>query len=219
MMSGTPTQRIMALDRGLKLGRHLRFDWFDVTDVDRIDFPEGIESATGELLYALVAIARPRTILETGTRMGIASRYIALALGDHVEDGLLITLERCGYCFPIAAKKFREQGFDEIIWAKQFDSRAFDPSEAFPDGQTTIDMLYLDSEPQYRYEEFHRYLEYLSEGALIVIHDMVSLHCRQFHGVPEWLQPMIESREVSALSFPTDSGLTVMQYRRKDWEK
>jgi len=211
----TATQRILELDKGLtarKLDRdngRPSYDWFDVIDDPRFEHPEGIDCETGEFLYGLVRIVKPRLILETGTRIGISTRYLALGLKDN-ELGEIITIERDGVCMDIAERKIESSGLSDQVRAfVRLESLDFGPKDL------AFDMLYLDSEPEYRYHELVHFWPNLSPGGVIVIHDLPFLDHEGFGPMPDPIVYMLEIRQLRAMNFPTCSGLTLMQ---KAWD-
>lgn len=59
----------------------------------RIWDPWAVELETGELLYALVRAAKPRLVVESGTGNGYATEFMARALLENGQDGLVVTFE------------------------------------------------------------------------------------------------------------------------------
>jgi hypothetical protein len=183
----------------------LPYYWFDFATIPQISFPEGIESETGEFLYGLVRMARPGSILETGTRTGISTAFMALALKDNKLDGSILTFERDKFCADMAINNFTRWKLADIIEVRAEESMDYDPEKR------VFDMLYLDSEPEYRYAELEKFWDNLVPGGMIVIHDLATIDDRAFGGCSDFVRNQIKSGELRAFNFPTCSGLMVMQ--------
>lgn len=184
-----------------------------------------VEVEVAEFLYSLVHLMKPMRILETGTHVGISSAYMGQACKEITENynstvHLVITLE---YLMPWrirAVELHRILGVDNYIASFWEDSRKYVPS-----GSVEYDILFLDSEPQYRWEEFDRFYPYVRPGGIILIHD---LHRGMSYNpnAPEEIQaqptypfwPFGEFRdslvrlqgEISYINFGTPRGLTMI---------
>ena len=181
------------------------YHWFDLVTEPAIHFPEGIEAEVGEFLYGLIRMARPKYILETGTRIGISTRYMALAMQDNDIEGFIVSFERDKFCADIAIEGIRRSKLYKRVTVVAEESLYFQP------GQKMFDMLYLDSEPEYRYQELEQFWPNLNPGGLVVIHDLATLDDRAFGGCPLGVQAYIQRGLLRAFTFPTCSGFTVMQ--------
>jgi predicted O-methyltransferase YrrM len=179
------------------------YRWFHPSDTHYFDFPEGLEAETGELLYALTMIIRAKRVLETGTRTGISTRYIALGLEQY--GGLITTIERDNLCRDYALEKFKAYNCIESIYGSSL--------EYNPEAGTVYDMLFLDSEPCYRYEEMEKFYPYVREGGMIIIHDLARIPDKGFGIFPNGLKEKLLLGELHCMSFRTSSGLTIFQKR------
>jgi predicted O-methyltransferase YrrM len=118
-----------------------------------------------EFLYCFVRLIKPQRILETGTYHGGSAVYMALALKEN-RKGKLITVEYYPESFDIAKKLFSDLGLTEYIDNLAVNSLAYDP------GVTRYQVLFLDSEPQFRLRELAKFLPYLDPGGFIFVHDL-----------------------------------------------
>lgn len=207
------TCELLRHDRSLRIVQYNERDaiekrgyhWFDPTDELDIHFPEGIEAEVGECLYGLVMMIRPQLILETGTRLGLSTRYMALALRDLGCNGRLITIERDERCLLHAEKKIKAARLDEIVMPFCDDSRNIEATDY------EIDMMFLDSKPEHRYEELLMFWQNLRPGGMVVVHDLWGFECKGFGPFPEELRAMLKKGEARAMNFPTSAGLTLIQ--------
>lgn len=126
----------------------------------------GVEIEVGEFLHSFVLMTQPTYILETGTYFGISSSYMGLALKE-LDKGKLFTLEIMPESIKIARKLHGDLAIDSIVSVLQISSYNY----AVPDG-IQFDILFLDSEPQYRFDEFVKFYNYLKPGGFIFIHDL-----------------------------------------------
>lgn len=208
----------------------------------------GVEVEVGEFLYGLVRMFKPKRILETGTHMGISSSYIAMALRDNQmfggqmpdldplsgrfgstigrgvhADSDFVTLEISESNIAISKKLWSTVlggCLTSYINSVRCESLNYHPTGEF-------DMLFLDSEPQLRFDEFVKFWPQVRPGGIILIHD---LHPHLGHSgtintdhpnEPDWpygdprpkLGPFITRHEVQTMSFPTPRGLTFFQKR------
>lgn len=206
----------------------------------------GVEVEVGEFLYGLVRMFKPKRILETGTHMGISSSYIAMALRDNQMFGgqMPDTSPTPGPLGGVVGRGVRTDSdfttleiFDENIaisrklWSTVLGGQLSsyincvkcESLNYHPTGE--FDMLFLDSEPQLRFDEFVKFWPQVKPGGIIMIHD---LHPHLGHtgtinpdhpNEPDWpygnfrdkLGPFIKQHVVQTMSFPTPRGFTVFQ--------
>jgi len=85
-----------------------------------------------------------------------------------------------------------------------------------------IDFLFLDSEPQYRFDEFNLYWKWVKPGGIIGIHDLhpsLGHTGIAHHGMMDWpfgdfrtkIGRYIKEHKVQVWSFPTIRGVTFFQ--------
>lgn len=211
------TQRILEADHRLTIkpygitGTH----WFHVTGIPGFGFPCGLEMEVGEFLYGLVCMHQPNIIIETGTRLGISTRYMALALSDANNVSAEIhTIERDARCLDIAVAAITDLSTPNgKHYFYRDDSRELLPS--LLDSCEIVDMLFLDSEPEYRYEELTICWPYLRKGGIAVIHDLANFRAGgPFGTIPQWLESDLANGSASAMQWPTSTGLTVIQKKK-----
>lgn len=174
----------------------------------------GTEVEVSEFLYSLVRMIKPQLALETGTHIGVSAIYIAQALENN-SKGELFTFEIIPQHFKSSQQLFKEVGLSHRIKGMLLDAQKFDT-------KVSIDFLFLDSEPQLRFDEFVKFWPSVTPGGFIAVHDLhPSLgHSGQtHHGQYDWpygdfrekLGPYIKNHQIQTLSFPTPRGLTLFQ--------
>jgi len=175
----------------------------------------GTEVEVSEFLYSLVRMLKPNYVLETGTHLGVSTSYIAQALKDN-NKGSMITFEIIPEHYNNSKRMFSEMGLSNRIESCLCESLKYDI------GDKVIDFLFLDSEPQLRFDEFIKYWDNVKPGGFIAIHDLhpsMGHHGQTYHGVYDWpygdfrekLGPFLENGDVQVMHFPTPRGLTLFQ--------
>jgi predicted O-methyltransferase YrrM len=189
----------------------------------------GVEVEVAEFLYSFVQMIKAQYILETGTHMGISSCYMGQALKE-LGRGEITTLEIIPEHFNYSADLFRRM---DLL---PFTRGLFQSSLSYTyDRPQLLDILFLDSEPQLRFNEFLRFWANVRPGGFIFIHDLDRKlgHSGQMVKFNESLPPeydwpygdflpklgnYIKGYLVQTLSFETPRGLTIFQKVRDDAE-
>jgi len=183
----------------------------------------GVEVEVAEFLYSLIRMIKPERILETGTHLGVSSLYMALGLQKN-SKGKISTFE--------VIPELRSQAVS--LW-KDFNVESFIDSNLIPSlsasfsSDTIFDILFLDSEPQYRFDEFKLFFPLLKPGGLIIIHDLhgsLGHHGQTYHDLYDWpygdfresLGPYITNHQVQLISFNTPRGMTLFQKESEEFE-
>jgi predicted O-methyltransferase YrrM len=154
-----------------------------------------------EFLRCLVRAVKPRTVVETGTFMGISTLWIAEGLKAN-GFGRVITCEYDAKVFAKARERINGSGLTEWI-----DARNESSLETKVDG--AIDMLFSDSDPPLREKEVRRFLPQMNPHGLILMHD-ASSHLKT---VREAALRMEGEGLISVVLMPTPRGLVVAQKR------
>lgn len=178
----------------------------------------GTEREVGEFLHALVGLVKPGVILETGTHKGISTTYMAHAMRGNVGGGEIHTYEIFQEHIRDAKRLGQSVGVDYLVTYHHERSLEAPWDKA-------IDLLFLDSEPQLRFDEFLRFWPFVAPGGIIMIHD---LHPHLGHtgtvntdhpNEPDWpwgdfrdkLGPYILDHSVQTINFKTPRGFTLFQ--------
>lgn len=210
------TKRLMELDPHLELGNeNSSYHAFAQPD-GAFPFPTGIECEVGEFLYGLIRMVKPKRILETGTNIGISTRYMALALQDTYLDlkgemGEIVTFERMVDVANWVREKLGSCRFSCHINVMPDDVNDY-PEDLIGD----IDFMWLDSEPQTRLDELDRFLPHLTPGGIACIHDLNRLDFSgetQWGPVPESIVAAIDAGTLQRFEWQNVRGLTVFQKR------
>lgn len=176
----------------------------------------GTEVEVSELLYDLVRILKPQTILETGTHVGISSSFMAQALEDN-KKGELLTFEIESIHRNNALLLWEDLRLKNRITSYLQSSLTYVPPK-----DMKIGLLFLDSEPQLRYDEFVKFWDYVIPGGYIIIHDLnrcLGHTDKVIHDMYDWpwgdfretLGPYMKNFQVQTMSLPTPRGFTFFQ--------
>jgi predicted O-methyltransferase YrrM len=136
--------------------------------------------------------------------------YMAMGLMDN-GGGMVDTFEFIPENYNKAMANFNKSDLRKFISAACMDVGTFIPS-------TQYDMIFLDTEPQTRFQELIRFFDYLKPGGFVFIHDLHQ-HMGQMenaeHGfawpwgemlptITEWVQ----HNKLRPFHFKTPRGLT-----------
>ena len=109
---------------------------------------------------------KPRTVVETGTFMGISTLSIAEGLKAN-GFGKVITCEYDPAVWMKAKERFAGSGLAEWIDCRNESSLEIKVPH-------TIDLLFSDSDPPLREKEVRRFLPQMNPNGLILMHDASS---------------------------------------------
>ena len=180
----------------------------------------GVEHPVGSFLYGLVKILQPQLILETGTYSGISSLYMAQALKEN-SHGELITVEHEMFHKQRAERLWEKCGVNQYVTCINQSSLDFQPNQQY-------DLLFLDSEPQIRYQELVNFFPHLKEGGYIGIHDLHG-HMGQnsnnpdhpdephwpWGEIPQQIKDWVREDKLRVVHFPNPRGFTLL-YKTKE---
>ncbi len=182
----------------------------------------GVELEVGEFLYAFVKMTKPLRILETGTHLGVSAMYMAQALKENRGGGRVITLEIFDENIKQSKKLWRETGVSEYVKAVKKPSLEYEASEEF-------DLLFLDSEPDIRFDEVNRFYPRLKPGGFIFIHDLhpnLGQSNLFINGMKNWpfgdyrekFGHLLKDHSLQAFTFRTPRGLVIFQKSADDFD-
>lgn len=183
----------------------------------------GTEVEVSELLYSLTKVVKPKLLLETGTHIGVSSTYLAQGIKENNNGGKLITFEIIPVHLNNAKLLWQEVGVDHLIEGRLQSALDFEPRDM------EFDMLFLDSEPQLRFNEFVKFWPNLKPGGIVAIHDLhpsMGHHGQVYHGEYDWpygdfrvkLGPFIKNHQVQVIHPLTPRGLSIFQKTRPGFE-
>lgn len=203
----------MELDPSLVL--HNEGDWKNPLDPNKPGYTSfndaGVETETGEFLYAMIRVLKPKRVLETGTHIGVGAAYMGAALRDN-KEGKLTTIEFIPELYNRAQKRLlMDLDLNDYVDMVFGDVKNYRSSDLFQ-------LILLDTEPQTRFAELIKFYDYLEEGGYIFIHDL-HFHMHQIpneeHGfawpygpLPEAIKEMVRTDRLRPMHFPTPRGLT-----------
>lgn len=177
----------------------------------------GVELEVGEFLYGLVRVLKPESILETGTYTGISAMYMAQGLTDN-DLGHLDTVE-----FEMAHKTRAEELWRRVGVMSRVDCILMDARKFVPKHQ--YDLLFLDSEPNMRFDELVRFFSSLSPGGFVFIHDLHRHMSQQPHEMffgwpygklPQQIVDWVKDDQLRPVHFPTPRGFMGFYKPRED---
>lgn len=171
----------------------------------------GVEVEVGEFLYGLVRMLKPNNVFETGTHLGISSSYIARALKDN-KKGLLTTVEISKEFINASEQRWRSLNLDSHVVCDKSKSLEY---------QLVYDceLMFLDSEPEFRFKELVKFWDKLVPGGLAIIHDL-HRHLGQepnfdhgfgwpFGELHPIIKKMLGEDKLRVMSFPTPRGISM----------
>lgn len=175
----------------------------------------GVELETGEFLYGLVRVTKPKAILETGTHKGISAIYMADALKENATrngGGVIDTIEFLEPNFLEAKQNIQKMGVELYVRQHMMDARSFKTEAQY-------DMIFLDTEPELRFAELVKFFPNLKPGGFLLIHDLHP-HMHQIenaeHGfawpygpIPTAMEALTKEKKLIPFHFRTPRGLTM----------
>ena len=172
----------------------------------------GVEVEVGEFLYGLVKMIKPKRILETGLYSAISCMYMAQALKEN-EMGHLDTVEYEQEHIKRSKERILKMGLENQITTHQEDTRKFSTTHVY-------DLIFLDTEPQIRFEELIKFYPNLRAGGFVFIHDLhrgmsqgnvnpdhPEVESWPFGNLPEKIKDLVVSGELKPWMFGTPRGL------------
>jgi hypothetical protein len=150
-----------------------------------------------EFVAALVRMAKPSLVIETGVGQGYTTRRAAAAL---TPGARLLGFE--------SDPAWREQLAELDFFDGETASLAAEPTPA-DDDLANVDLFVADSAQKYRSDEVSRWAELAKPGSLIVVHDTGNGH-------PKWtphhrMGELIASLGIPGLRLPNPRGSFVGQ--------
>jgi len=207
------TKKLIELDKIFQL--HNEGDWGNPLDSNKLGFTSfndaGIETETGEFLYSMVRLLKPRRVLETGTHWGVGAAYMGSALKEN-KEGHLDTVEFLPEIYQKAKERMERLGLSEWVTCHFGDVALFEPKD------TLYKLILLDTEPQTRFAELIKFYDHLEEGGFVFIHDL-HRHMHQIpnedHGfawpygkIPNEMTALVWQDRLRPFHFSTPRGLT-----------
>lgn len=184
----------------------------------------GIETETGEFLYAMVRLLKPERVLETGTHIGVGAAYMGQALKDN-KRGVLDTIEFLPEIYNRAKKRIEDLKLESQVnlyfgdvasWQVPGDNTGSE--QHFGSNPVSYKLILLDTEPQTRFNELVKFEPFLEEGGFVFIHDLHN-HMHQipneehgfawpFGAIPQGMKALVAGGKLRPFHFPTPRGLT-----------
>lgn len=179
-----------------------------------VDYVPIIRKSAQRYLQWLIAVCKPKKILEIGTAVGFSGSLMLYAAG---EDATLTTIENYEKRFATAEENFKAAG----VW-NQVEFLKGDAAEILPTLEGTYDFIFMDaSKGQYIYfwEDVKRLMHsgsvlvtdnVLQEGNILDSHYAVCRRDRTIHKrMREFLAAQMQDEEYICDILPMGDGLSV----------
>lgn len=170
-----------------------------------------VEVETGEFLYGLTRILKPNHVLTTGVYTGLSDSYIGMGLA-HNAKGDMVALELDPYHLKRAKELWGLLGLT-CITGHLGSSLEYKSDKEY-------ELIFLDTEPDIRFEELVRYEPFLKPGGFIGIHDLPRGMCQgnintdhpeikswPFGDIPPEMRKLLKSGELIKIHLPAPRGL------------
>lgn len=182
----------------------------------------GVELEVGEFLYGLTRLIKPKHVLTTGIYTGISDMYIAQGLIDNHNGGFSTALEIDETHLKRAKELWLKTETSGVINPFLMKSLNFKPNK-------TYDLMFLDTEPQIRFQELVNFYPYLEPGGYVGIHDTPRNLCQgnvnpdhpeisswPFGDLPVEIKNWLRDGDLVKIQFPNPRGLTFFYKQTKD---
>lgn len=157
--------------------------------------------ATGRLLYGLIRVANPLTVLEIGTSVGYSALWIASALEKN-QRGKLWTVESHANRFEQAQKNFREAQLEHrIIGIRGHAPEIFSDYLEIP---SIIDFVFFDATKQEHQNYFDAVFPRMVSGGVMVVDNTLS---HRFGPMKKFIETMHKHPGLKVVEIGVGSGL------------
>jgi len=151
---------------------------------------------TAEVLYQLVKIKKPKTILELGTSIGYSTMWLAAAAKDIGAAVNTIDIEE--YKVETAREHLERAGVSESV--NQIHG---DIGEALETWDQELDFVFMDANKRSYLSYLKTIEKHLSPGALVVADNVTDMKLQ----VEDFLDYVKSDENYSSLLLPIDHGL------------
>jgi predicted O-methyltransferase YrrM len=209
------TQVLLNNDKSLQIHNEAEYSGGDSAKLYSSFNSGGVEVEVGEFLYSMVRLLKPERVLETGTHHGISSAYMASAMKQN-HKGTLVTTEFLPENHAIADKRFKDLGLDHIIV-----NHLIDTNKLYTDKNSRYQMIFLDTEPEFRFNELCEFYDNLDEGGYVFIHDLPRTLCQgnvntdhpeisswPFGDVPPVMRRLLQTGKLRMFHYPNPRSMT-----------
>lgn len=160
-------------------------------------FPTSLDPITGNLLYNLVRLTRPKTIVEIGTFKGYSAICLAQGLEDN-KHGLLYTID------PVE-QQIVHQAIKKSNLGQRVSYIIGSSFEIIPYlNLRQIDLVFIDGNHGYVNcrEDFDLVKDLIPQNGLIVFHDTIALE-----GPRRVIKEIQEEKKFEIITLPTITGV------------
>ncbi len=182
-----------------------------------------IRKETAALLKTLVAMKRPRSILEVGTAVGYSALLMSRVMP---EDCHITTIEKYGKRLPAARENFRKAGMEDRISLLEGDAEEFLKTLKGP-----YDFIFMDAAKGQYLHWLPMTVRLLPQGGVLVSDNVlqdgdliesryaVERRNRTIHArMREYLYTLTHMEEFETSVIPIGDGVTVSVRRQKGAE-
>lgn len=173
----------------------------------------GVECEVGEFLYGMIRVIQPEEVLTTGIYSGISDMYIAQALKDN-GHGMSTAIEYEEHHINRAKNLWSRVGVLDKIVVHHGSSLDYQTDKQF-------DFIFLDTEPNIRFQELVKFYNNLKPGGYFGIHDLPRTLCQgnfnpdhpeiksyPYGDVPEAMRTLIKEDKLRLFHFQTPRGIS-----------
>lgn len=150
-----------------ELGAGSRIFKSNARQINKVAKTAGITFKRASLLYRMTAYFKPKTILELGTSLGMATS--AMSLGN--PDAKIISIEGCKETAQVAAEQFEYFELQNIHLINQEFAKVFG-SEEIKDSK--LDLIFIDGNHQKEatIDYFGQLLSYANTNTIMIFDDI-----------------------------------------------
>lgn len=180
-----------------------------------------IEVELGEFLYGLVRVMKPKRVLTTGVYTGISDLFIAGALKEN-GFGHTDAIEFESRHIERAKSLWMEHGVNDCITAHLMSSLDFKPHGEY-------ELMFLDTEPDIRFQELVNFYPHLAGGGFVGIHDLPRNMCQgntnpdhpeieswPFGNIPDIMKVWLTDELLVKFHLPSPRGMVWFYKPRED---
>jgi predicted O-methyltransferase YrrM/PAS domain-containing protein len=135
------------------------------------------EPETGEALYTLIRLLRPKNVIEIGAYTGASSISMAQALVDNADEGILHSIEVNSTHLALAQKHLLEACLEKHVMFYHGQSNDPEIIHALPKSE----VIFVDGDHTYEgaKQDFEIYSRLLAEDGVMVYHDTIKIMALQ----------------------------------------
>lgn len=181
------------------------------------DLPIGVPPEVGKILHLLVALTRPKKVLEIGTHAACSTVWMARAL---LPEAHLYTIERSPQRLPLAKETLKNfEKKDQVTLCEGFAHDILPTLEQ----EGPFDLLFIDADKSGYLAYLDWAAQHVRQGGLIIADDAFLFGAVYQEDLPYRVRPstkqimqtfnrrLANTKDYLSMLFPTEHGLLVAQ--------